>query len=287
MRRPRAPHATTRLVVGGAMLGPADERFSPQRDFSRRQFLLAAAASSVGAVLFAGCQVPPHELQEQSLLVQPEDLAASTEDWYATACRLCAGGCGVLARVVDGRARKMEGNPAHPVNRGKLCARGQAAVQNEYHPDRVTGPLLRRGDRGAGDWVPISWSEGLDRLAAALSGPQAAGQTSSVAVLTHALRGHQAFLVDRFTTTYGAQWLTQAPLGEAAFRSAAQRVFGTSQLPSFDLANARSVLAFGADFLETWLSPVYYSVGYGIFRHGSYQTASFQPRSTRGRLVYV
>ena len=102
-------------------------------------------------MLFAGCQVPRHELQEQSLLRQPEDLAASSEDWYATTCRLCPSGCGMLARVVDGRVRKVEGNPEHPVNRGKLCARGQAAVQEEYHPDRVSGPLLRSGARGGGD----------------------------------------------------------------------------------------------------------------------------------------
>ncbi len=258
-------------------------------DLSRRQFLQVLAASSVSAVVFAGCSVPAHELQEQSLLRQPEDLAASSEDWYATVCRVCPAGCGMLARVVDGRVRKVEGNPEHPVNRGKLCARGQAAPQEEYHPDRVSGPLLRAGARGSGVWTPIDWNEALDRLGAALSGPQSSGRSDSVAFLTPPMRGHAALLLDRFTTTYGAQWLTLGTQGEAALRSAVQRVFGQSQLPTFDLANAQSVLSFGADFLDTWLSPVHYGVAYGIFRQGSYAAGSFQPRGQRprGNLVYV
>ena len=96
-------------------------------------------------------------------------------------------------------------------------------------------------------------------------------------------------LLDRFTSTYGAQWLTIGPLGEAAFRSAAQRVFGRAELPIFDIANARSVLSFGADFLDTWLSPVHYAIAYGIFRQGDYSAGSFQARGQRprGKLVYV
>ncbi len=40
-------------------------------------------------------------------------------------------------------AKKLEGAAAHPVNRGGLCARGQAAIQVTYHPDRITQPLKR------------------------------------------------------------------------------------------------------------------------------------------------
>lgn len=258
-------------------------------DLSRRQFLQAVAVSSVSAVLFAGCQVPRPALQEQSLLHQPEDLVAATEDWYATTCRLCPAGCGMLARVVDGRVRKVEGNPEHPVNRGKLCARGQAAVQEEYHPDRVTGPLVRAGARGGGDWTRISWNEALDRLGAALRGPQASGHPESVAFLTSPTGGHEGLLLDRFAATHGARWLTLAPLGEAAFRTAAQRVFGQAQLPTFDVANAQTVVSFGADFLDTWVSPVHYAMAYGMFRQGDYNVSSFQPRGRRprGKFVYV
>ena len=42
-----------------------------------------------------------------------------------------------------GVAKKLEGNAAHPVNQGGLCARGQAAIQVTYHPDRITQPLKR------------------------------------------------------------------------------------------------------------------------------------------------
>jgi anaerobic selenocysteine-containing dehydrogenase len=72
-------------------------------------------------------------------------------------------------RVSEGRAKKVEGNPLHPVNRGKLCARGQAILQELYHPDRVAQPLKRTGVRGSGEFQRISWTEGLALLTGRLT----------------------------------------------------------------------------------------------------------------------
>ncbi len=66
---------------------------------------------------------------------------------FATTCRECPAGCGMHVRVREGRAIKCEGNPDHPVNQGGLCPRGQSAPQGLYDPDRVRGPLRRRGNR--------------------------------------------------------------------------------------------------------------------------------------------
>ena len=60
-----------------------------------------------------------------------------------------------------GLAKKLEGNPAHPISQGKLCARGQAAIQVTYHPDRITHPLKRSGARGSGQFQEISWDEAI------------------------------------------------------------------------------------------------------------------------------
>ena len=112
-------------------------------DLSRREFLHAVAASTVGAVVFTGCQPRPSEGLTQSRVLQAEDTLSAYENWYATTCRECPAGCGLIVRVIEGRAKKAEGNPDHPVNLGKLCARGQAVVQSEYHPDRLA---VHRGE---------------------------------------------------------------------------------------------------------------------------------------------
>jgi anaerobic selenocysteine-containing dehydrogenase len=74
----------------------------------------------------------------------------------------CHGGCGVLAHIEDGRLVKIEGDPKHPWNQGRLCARCLAMVQYAYHPDRLTSPLKRVGERGEGKWQKISWGEAFD-----------------------------------------------------------------------------------------------------------------------------
>ncbi len=90
----------------------------------------------------------------------------SEEKVVRTACADCHVGCGVLAHVKDGRIVKLEGNPDHPTNRGMMCPKGLAAKQHVYHPDRLTYPMKRAGQREEGKWQRISWDEALDTIAA-------------------------------------------------------------------------------------------------------------------------
>ena len=76
----------------------------------------------------------------------------------------CHGGCGVLAHIEDGKLVKIEGDPEHPWNQGRLCARCLAMTQYAYHPDRLTRPLKRVGKRGEGKWQEISWDEAFDLI---------------------------------------------------------------------------------------------------------------------------
>jgi len=76
----------------------------------------------------------------------------------------CHGGCGVLAYVKDGKLVKLEGDPNHPWNQGRLCARALAMTQYVEHPDRLRKPLKRVGARGEGKWVEISWDEAFDLI---------------------------------------------------------------------------------------------------------------------------
>ncbi|MBA7572399.1 MAG: molybdopterin-dependent oxidoreductase [Dehalococcoidia bacterium] len=76
----------------------------------------------------------------------------------------CHGTCGVLAYVKDGKLVKVEGDPDHPWNQGRLCSRCLAMTQYVYHPDRLTRPLKRVGKRGEGKWQEISWDEAYDLI---------------------------------------------------------------------------------------------------------------------------
>jgi len=76
----------------------------------------------------------------------------------------CHGGCGVLAHIEDGKLVKIEGDPEHPWNQGRLCSRCLAMTQYVNHPDRLTRPLKRVGERGEGKWQEISWDEAFDLI---------------------------------------------------------------------------------------------------------------------------
>ena len=84
-----------------------------------------------------------------------EDMVTGKEAWYASTCRECPAGCGVLAKNREGRVVKLEGNPLHPVNQGTLCIRGQAALQGLYNPDRLWMPQLKTDD----GWQKIAFHE--------------------------------------------------------------------------------------------------------------------------------
>jgi len=125
---------------------------------------------------------------------------SSRERVIPTMCHGCSYGgynCGMLAHVKDGRFVRVEGNPHHPLNEGKLCAKGQAAVQWVYNKKRLKYPMKRTGEKGAGQFKRISWDEALDTIAGTILetreryGPETLmlgkGQSSSWAGLHHFL----------------------------------------------------------------------------------------------------
>jgi anaerobic selenocysteine-containing dehydrogenase len=67
----------------------------------------------------------------------------------------CHGGCGVFMHIKDGKLIKMEGNPDHPYNNGRLCPRALTINEFIYHPDRLRSPLKRIGKRGENKWEKI------------------------------------------------------------------------------------------------------------------------------------
>ena len=243
---------------------------------TRRHFLAWAGLSAVGAVACEGFGIREGELSIQSPVNLPEDLVRGKDNWYTSLCRNCPSCEGILVRVMEGRAKKIQGNPYYPTNQGKSHARCEAGVQALYHPDRISGPMRRGGNRGSGQFVPISWeSEAMDTLNRQLN-----DRGDYAAMITKPMRGHLGMLTSRFAEATGIKHLAFEPVDNNVYRSAVKQVYEQDVLPDFDLENANFILSFGADFLSTWISPTRWNRGYGEFRQG-------EGRSERGTLYHV
>jgi anaerobic selenocysteine-containing dehydrogenase len=245
---------------------------------TRRQFLKLMGGSAAGAIVFQACGVPEKELLVQSSLQLPEDMVTGVDNWYATLCRQCPTSEGIVVRVMEGRAKKVEGNVDYPINRGKHSARCEAGLQALYHPDRIRGPLLRDGDRGSGRWREIEWADAIGRLTYQLRLLQDARDQAAMVLVTNPVGAHLGMVVERFASRFGGRHVPYEPLELTNLREAMRQVFKQDVMPDFDIENAEYVLSFGADFLNTWVSPVHYARGYGQFRQGQRE---------RGAMVHV
>jgi len=218
----------------------------------RRRFLQVAGAAGVGVA--AGCS-PVSGDRLLPYVNESDELIPGIPEYYASTCRECPAGCGIVVKTREARAIKIEGNPHHPVGHGRVCARGQAALQGLYDPDRVRQPF-RRTARGL---EPVSWDEAIQTIATALGVAGASGP-DRVALVTGADSG----TLDAFYDEWLAAFRSRRRLRYEAFayeplREASQLTFGVAAVPEVDFAAAQYVLSFGADFLETWLSPVEYT----------------------------
>lgn len=244
----------------------------------RRTFLQLSGMTAATALL-AGCQSKNEKLIPY-LIPPDEGVTPGKATYYASSCNLCPAGCGILVRVSEGRAKKIEGNPDHPVNRGRLCARGQAILQELYHPDRVQQPLKRSGPRGSGEFRKISWAEGLGLLTAKLKELQHEQATGTLAMLTPQLSGSLASLVSDFMRSFGSpRHVSYELMSPDWLRLAGRESFGQPGLPFYDLAETRYLLSFGADFVESHLTPVQYGNAFGRMRQGR--------DTVRGHFTYV
>ena len=235
---------------------------------TRRDFLkLAGAGSAVTAVL-TGCGPQSRYVVREPYTKMPEYTYNGQSTYYATTCRECAAGCGLVVRTMQGRAIKVEGNKLHPVNLGKTCSRGQATVQGLYNPDRLQNPVRQNG-HGSGRFSEITWDEAVGVVAAALKDHD----PGEIAFLLGLAPDHLYDLVSELASSLGSvEPLRYGALGmfeaRATLSEATRSLFGQASLPSFDMGNAALVFSFGSNFAETWLSPVAYTRGFSKMRQG-------------------
>ncbi|MEX2109396.1 MAG: molybdopterin-dependent oxidoreductase [Gemmatimonadaceae bacterium] len=212
----------------------------------RRDFLKVLGAGTAATTML-GCG---SEQVEKLIpyLVSPDQTVPGVSTYYATTCRECAAGCGVIAETRDGRTIKLEGNPDHPVNRGALCARGQSALQGLYNPDRYRRPMARRG----GALVSVTWDEALRLFAQKLGETRSRGAAANALFINQHETGSFPGFLDAWLAGFGMPaHLSYDAGGEHAVVAANRQSYGTGW-PRLDFKAARLVVSFGADFLDTW-----------------------------------
>ncbi len=249
---------------------------------NRRDFLKYIGAGGVGAgagFLYGKSTQKTVELLIPQVLA-PEEYSPGIATWYNTICRQCGAGCGISVRVREGRAKKIEGNPLHPVNQGRLCAMGQAGLNALYNPDRIRRPLKRNGDRGSNNFTAISWDEALTTLGVRLGNLKIQHESNSVYLLTNGVRGHLDKLFATFMDELGSGNYLHYDFTYPSTLYEANRIsFQQENLPYYDIKNTNFLLSFGADYLGTWISPVHFSLAYGHLRQGV--------KNKRGKCVQI
>jgi anaerobic selenocysteine-containing dehydrogenase/Fe-S-cluster-containing dehydrogenase component len=235
------------------------------KKLGRRTFL-GSAATVLGTSLVEGCESKlPRSMVPY--VTPPDDAVPGLARWYRTTCRACPAACGMTARVREGRAVQLEGNPEHPLSRGGLCPVGQASIESLYGPGRLASPWAHG--------KPIGWPEAEKTLADGLRAALDAGK--SVAVLT---RPEPGLLDDFLVRWLGA--LGQPATHRVVFAGTARpwlaagqrRALGSEALPVPVLAAARLILSIGDDFVEEW-TPVESARGLA------------EQRAAGGRSLYV
>ena len=226
-------------------------------NLSRRKFLGLVGGTALGAFIFEACGVPEQEFVIQAPVDMPEDYVKGEDDWYATLSDTSNHGESIIVRIMQGRAKKIEGNPDFPNTLGKHRSVTETEIQSMYHPDRISGPLYRK--TSSGNHRPISWKEAKAIL------NDASSSNGTKTIVTKPLRGLNRGLLEKYASSKNMKHLSLASLRDNSMYESTKDVFGTRDLPYFDIKNSDLIISFGLDFLGSW-GPVEYDNQFGKFR---------------------
>jgi anaerobic selenocysteine-containing dehydrogenase len=206
---------------------------------TRRNFLKATGA--LGAALALGTS------ETGNLLTQTTSVAhaAPDEKLIPTFCAMCgpSSGCGIMAKVVDGKFVGIESMPECPTNKGLNCPKAHAGPQWVYSPERLKYPMKRVGEKGEGKFQRITWDEAITLIADKLKEQKAKYGPESLGTVSPARRSYSEYIY-RFLMTHGSPNYGHSGI------CAVQRMFTLSYtlggVPSADYANADLIIIWGA-----------------------------------------
>jgi len=165
-------------------------------------------------------------------------------------CFMCSVRCPIQVTVKDGQVTFIEGNPKVAGIEGSLCPRGSAGIALLYDSQRLQSPLIRTGERGAGQFRKASWDEALDYIAEKLKaviqkhGGQSVALTERTNLATHVSK--------TFMKAIGSpNHFTHDALCKGSVNTACRSLFGlTDAQIGIDYKNARHIVLYGRNLLE-------------------------------------
>lgn len=216
---------------------------SGMSNLSRRKFLALLGASA--ALAGTACTDYRDKGEIVPYNVKPEEITVGKPNYYASTCTACANACGILIKTREGRPIKVDGNPDHPVNQGKICAKGQANILNLYDPERLKTPLIGRNSA----FNEVSWKDADTEIIKALNsvnGKEIAIVTNPITSPT-SLRVLEDFKVKYPTTKIYSYSFFNNDLKNQAW----QKTFGSPKYPLVKWNEAKVIVALESDFLGT------------------------------------
>ncbi len=214
--------------------------------FSRRKFLALLSASA--AVAASGCS----NFRDKGELIpynkKPEEVTLGNPTYYASTCTGCSEACGILIKTLEGRPIKVDGNPDHPVSKGKICSIGQASVMSLYDPERLKNPVERVSRTSPKE---VTWAEVDDKIIAELK--KASMSNKEIALVTHTMNSpSRKKLFEDFKTVYPtAKVYSYELFSESTKNSAWEKSYGTKIYPLIKWDKAKIILSLESDFLGT------------------------------------
>lgn len=216
-------------------------------NLSRRNFLQLGAAVGTLAAVGGRSVVSAAELTQGGKSFSKEKKERQV---IPTSCFQCPAICGLVAYVENGKIVKVEGNPAHPNNKGRACAKGQASANQAYDAQRILYPMKQtkeRGDRTG--WVKISWDEAFKTVGERIKKHIDAGTPEKVFVMPG--RDRSAGYLARFATAIG----TPHQIGRSGTCSQSKKE-GFKEIYGYDsgvphVGESKYILNFGQGVLES------------------------------------
>lgn len=210
---------------------------------SRRRWMQLMGASFTLAT-FAGCRWPQEELAP--FAQRPDGRIPGEPEQMATSIELCEAVKHLLVTCYDGRPIKVEGNPDHPASSGASDTYSQATILSLYDPDRSDTPMERR----RGKSYRRSWSEVeqlIERQAEAFSHTQ--GKGLAILLSPSSSLAESQLLAAVLRKFPKAKLYRDAVRADQNLQFAAERVFGRSVRPEYDLTAAQRIVSFDCDLL--------------------------------------
>lgn len=208
---------------------------------SRRKFLALLGASA--ALAGTACS----DYRDKGEIIpynkKPEEITLGKPNYYASTCIACPNACGTLIKTREGRPIKIDGNPDHPVSKGKICSHGQASIMSLYDPDRLKNPKKKLDRR----FVDYNWKSATDEIVFDLMN----SGSKEIAIIAHKIVSPTTKKVlDDFAAKYPSTRIYSYEQFDNSVRNTAwKKCYGSGEFPSIKWNEAKIILSLDGDFL--------------------------------------